>query len=134
MLVVFVVWSSFSAYAWTEVSVDFNMDTYLLDAGDIIAGYREVSKQYFAQKGAWIGFYTFSGENDDLLSEESQLKQLWLEDSVQRCKDCLKPWISPGSLNSVWHEFRSWIDHGYCDLAADGFDPFLKVLDREIFV
>ena len=70
VLVAFFVWSSFSAYAWTKIKVDFSRDTYLLDGDDMIFDYRAISKKYFGEKGLWIGLYTMRGVNDvDLLSE-----------------------------------------------------------------
>ena len=30
-------------------------------------------------------------------------------------------------------EFRWWIDHGYCEYAREGYDPFVKVLEGGIF-
>ena len=39
---VYIIWSILSAYAWTKVEVDFNMDTYLVHDDELlVASYSE---------------------------------------------------------------------------------------------
>ena len=55
------------------------------------------------------------------------------DEALHRCRGCSNDWIIPGSIRSWNHEFRNWLDEGYCAFVPDGIDPFTKVIDAGLF-
>ena len=50
---------SFAAYAWTQVKVDFSLDSYLLDEEALIYDYRSLQKKYYGDAGGIsVSLYT----------------------------------------------------------------------------
>ena len=93
-----------------------------------------MNKKYDKQSYIDSTILFFSNNTDfDYFSEQSQLEMLEFADNVHRCRDCVKPWIVPDSIE-IWHnEFREWLGERYCDQFEKDLDPFLKVIERQTF-
>lgn len=94
--------------------------------------FQKAKNNYFSKNGSLLNILV-NNTDVNLIAPEMQLGMLEFEDALQRCRDCSKSWFIRDSLDFWYPHFRTWLDDGGCEIAPNGLDPFLKVLDPPVF-